>query len=136
MTTANSEADKAEAAAENAKQAAGRFSDSAGSNSGGDSGGGDSDDSSGDGDSDDSSGEPVKDIFADDEDIPNMLSKGREGQDPRDPTVDEIVKQLSKLEGEARRGAIAGLTDLINKNKNESLAEAFSKGIREFSDKE
>ena len=136
MTTANSEADKAEAAAENAKQAAGRFSDSAGSNSGGDSGGGDSDGSSGDGDSDDSSGEPVKDIFADDEDIPNMLSKGREGQDPRDPTIDDIIKQLSRLGGEAKRGAIAGLTDLINKNKNESLAEAFSKGIREFSDKE
>ena len=99
----------------------------------------DSDDNS-DADSDDdenqSDNTPVKDIFADDEDIPSMPSKGREGQDPRDPTIDEIVKQLSKLEGEARRGAIAGLTDLVKKNKNESLAEAFSKGIREFSDEE
>ena len=99
----------------------------------------DSDDNS-DADSDDdenqSDNTPVKDIFADDEDIPSMPSKGQEGQDPRDPTIDEIVKQLSKLEGEARRGAIAGLTDLVKKNKNESLAEAFSKGIREFSDEE
>lgn len=68
--------------------------------------------------------------------MPKMPSKGQQGQDLRDPTIDEIVKQLSKLEGEAKRGAIAGLTDLINKNKNESLAEAFSKGIREFSDEE
>lgn len=112
-----------------------------GSDSNGDSGD-DSDDNS-DADSDDdenqSDNTPVKDIFADDEDIPSMPkmpSKGQQGQDLRDPTIDEIVKQLSKLEGEAKRGAIAGLTDLINKNKNESLAEAFSKGIREFSDEE
>lgn len=111
--------------------------------------GSDSDDDSGDSldsdydDSDDdenqSDNTPVKDIFADEEDIPsmpNMSDMGQQRQDPRDPTVDEIVKQLSKLEGEAKRGAIAGLTDLINKNKNESLAEAFSKGIREFSDEE
>ena len=111
--------------------------------------GSDSDDDSGDDSDDDyddsddnenqSDNTPVKDIFADEEDIPsmpNMSDMGQQGQKPRDPTVDEIVKQLSKLEGEARRGAIAGLTDLINKNKNESLAEAFSKGIREFSDEE
>ena len=126
-------------------------SDSDGS-SGSDSNSGDGSDSDGDsGDSSDSDYDdsdddenqsdniPVKDIFADEEDIPsmpNMSDMGQQGQKPRDPTVDEIVKQLSKLEGEARRGAIAGLTDLINKNKNESLAEAFSKGIREFSDKE
>ena len=123
-------------------------SDSDGSSdSGSDSG----DDSDSDGDSSNSSDDdyddsdddenqsgntPVKDLFADEEDIPSMPSKGQQGQKPRDPTVDEIVKQLSKLEGEAKRGAIAGLTDLINKNKNESLAEAFSKGIREFSDEE
>ena len=123
-------------------------SDSDGSSdSGSDSG----DDSDSDGDSSNSSDDdyddsdddenqsgntPVKDLFADEEDIPSMPSKGQQGQKPRDPTVDEIVKQLSKLEGEAKRGAIAGLTDFINKNKNESLAEAFSKGIREFSDEE
>lgn len=108
-----------------------------GSDSDGDSGD-DSDDDYDDSndDEDQSDNTPVKDIFADEEDIPNMPSKGQQGQKPRDPTVDEIVKQLSKLEGEAKRGAIAGLTDLINKNKNESLAEAFSKGIREFSDEE
>ena len=112
-----------------------------GSDSDGDSGD-DSDDDYDDSDDDDenqSDNTPVKDIFADDEDIPSMPrmpSKGQEGQDPRDPTIDEIVKQLSKLEGEARRGAIAGLTDLVKKSKNESLAEAFSKGIREFSDEE
>lgn len=68
--------------------------------------------------------------------MPRMSSKGREGQDPRDPTIDEIIKQLSKLNGEAKRGVVDGLTDLVKKNKNESLAEAFSKGIREFSDEE
>lgn len=106
---------------------------------------GDSDDSSDDDydDSDDdenqSDNTPVKDIFADEEDIPsmpNMSNMGQQGQDPRDPTIDEIIKQLSKLNGEAKRGAVDGLTDLVKKNKNESLAEAFSKGIREFSDKE
>ena len=115
-------------------------SSDSGDDSDGDSGDGSDNDS--DNDSDDenqSDNAPVKDIFADEEDIPsmpNMSDMGQQGQKPRDPTVDEIVKQLSKLEGEARRGAIAGLTDLIKKNKNESLAEAFSKGIREFSDKE
>ena len=111
-----------------------------GSDSDGDSGdSSDSDYDDSDDDENQSDNTPVKDIFADEEDIPsmpNMSDMGQQGQKPRDPTVDEIVKQLSKLEGEARRGAIAGLTDLINKNKNESLAEAFSKGIREFSDKE
>ena len=135
MATANSEADKAEAAAENAKQAAGRFSDSADSNSDGGSGGGGGGGSVGGG-SGGGSGDSVKNIFADDEDIPNMPSKRREGQEPRDPTIDDIIKQLSKLKGEAKRGAVDGLTDLVKKNKNESLAEAFSKGIREFSDKE
>ena len=115
------------------------------SNSGSDSGDGSNSDSDGssDGDSDNDSDDenqsdntPVKDIFADDEDIPSMPSKGQQGQDPRDPTIDEIIKQLSKLNGEAKRGAVDGLTDLVKKNKNESLAEAFSKGIREFSDKE
>ena len=89
----------------------------------------DSDDES---DSDDA---PIKDPFADDEDIPQMPSPGQMGQEPRDPTVDEIIKQLSKLDGEAKRGAIDGLTDLL-KNKKESLSEAFKKGIREFSDDE
>ena len=122
------------------------------SNSGSSSSEGDSDASDSDSDSTEDSGSdsdsdlddnkdqsdntPVKDVFADDEDIPSMAGMGQQGQKPRDPTVDEIVKQLSKLEGEAKRGAIDGLTDLIKKNKNESLAEAFSKGIREFSDKE
>ncbi len=100
----------------------------------------DSDDDSDD-DENQSDTAPIKDIFADEEDIPsmpNMSNVGQQGQKPRDPTIDEITKQLSKLTGEAKRGAIDGLTDLINKtkNKNESLAEAFSKGIREFSDEE
>ena len=124
----------------------GSESDSNSSSDSGDDSDGDSGDSSDDASDNDSNDDenqsdntPVKDIFADDEDIPsmpNMSNMGQQGQKPRDPTVDEIVKQLSKLTGEAKRGAIAGLTDLINKNKNESLAEAFSKGIREFSDKE
>ena len=68
--------------------------------------------------------------------MPRMPVNGRKRQDPRDPTIDDIIRQLSRLKGEAKHGAVDGLTDLINKNKNESLAEAFSKGIREFSDKE
>ena len=118
------------------------------SNSGSDSGDGSNSDSDGssDGDSDNDSDDenqsdntPVKDIFADDEDIPSMPkmpSSGQQVQEPRDPTIDDIIKQLSRLKGEAKRGAVDGLTDLVKKNKNESLAEAFSKGIREFSDKE
>ena len=118
------------------------------SNSGSDSGDGSNSDSDGssDGDSDNDSDDenqsdntPVKDIFADDEDIPSMPKMPRSGQqvqEPRDPTIDDIIKQLSRLKGEAKRGAVDGLTDLVKKNKNESLAEAFSKGIREFSDKE
>ena len=118
------------------------------SNSGSDSGDGSNSDSDGssdsdsDNDSDDenqSDNTPVKDIFADDEDIPSMPKMPRNGQqvqEPRDPTIDDIIKQLSRLKGEAKRGAVDGLTDLVKKNKNESLAEAFSKGIREFSDEE
>ena len=117
----------------------GKGSDS-GSDSGDDSDSDDDSDDNSDADSDNdenqSDNTPVKDIFADDEDIPSMPSKGQQGQDPRDPTIDEIIKQLSKLNGEAKRGAVDGLTDLVKKNKNESLAEAFSKGIREFSDEE
>ena len=106
-----------------------------------DSSSGESDNEDGDEDSDedeeesDSDDAPIKDIFADEEDIPQMPSPGQMGQEPRDPTVDEIIKQLGKLEGEAKRGAIDGLTDLLNK-KTESLSEAFKKGIREFSDEE
>ena len=68
--------------------------------------------------------------------MPKMPRNGQQVQEPRDPTIDDIIKQLSRLKGEAKRGAVDGLTDLVKKNKNESLAEAFSKGIREFSDKE
>ena len=96
---------------------------------------GNSNDDSGDNESQ-SDNAPVKNPFADEEDIPSMPSMGQQGQKPRDPTIDDIIKQLGKLEGEAKRGAIAGLTDLINKNKNESLTEAFGKGIRDFSDEE
>lgn len=164
--TANSEADKAEAAAESAKQSTSSSSDS--SNNSENSSDSDSDsDSSSDSDSDndssskskskskssssssssdksdddsddDSDDAPIKDLFADEEDIPSLPGGGggQGAQAPRDPTVDEIIEQLSKLEGEAKRGAIDGLTDLVSGKKNESLSEAFSKGIREFSDGE
>ena len=46
--------------------------------------------------------------------IPSMPKPGQMGQEPRDPTVDEIIKQLKGLDGEAKRGAIAGLTDLLS----------------------
>ena len=148
--TANSEADKAEAAADSAKQSAETdtdnnnddSSDATSNGSGGGSSKGSSK-SSGEGggeggDSDDEDDDPVKDLFADDEDIPGLPGGGGGGfgKDPRDPTIDEIIKQLKKLDGDAKRGAISGLSDLINKNKNESLTEAFNKGIREFSDEE
>ena len=79
---------------------------------------------------------PVKDPFADDEDIPQLnLSGGKQGQEPKDPTIDDIIKHLQGLSGEAKRGAIDGLSDLL-KNKKESLSEDFNKGIRDFSDTE
>lgn len=87
-----------------------------------------------DGDSEDD--DPVKDPFADDEDIPQLPTGGMSnGKEPRDPTIDDLIKHLSELSGEAKRGAIDGLKDLLGK-KTESLGEAFSKSIREFDDAE
>lgn len=94
----------------------------------------DDDDSDDSDDQDDDT--PIKDPFVDDEDIPQLPTPGQQnGKQPRDPTVDEIIKHLKALDGEAKRGAIDGLKDLLGK-KNESLDEAFKKSIREFSDDE
>lgn len=83
-------------------------------------------------DSDDDT--PVEDPFANDEDIPSLT--GPNGKEPREATIDDIIKQLGELTGDAKRGALDGLRDLLNQNKQqESLTEAL-KGIREMSDDE
>ena len=94
------------------------------------------DSSNGEGETDD---EPVANPFADEEDIPQMpnFSQPQNAQkQPRDPTIDEIIKQLQSLSGDAKRGAVDGLKDLLAGKKNESLQEDFKKGLREFSDEE
>lgn len=80
---------------------------------------------------------PVKDPFANEEDIPQFPMGGQGGQQPQDATIDDIIKQLKGLTGEAKKGAIAGLGDLIKNGrpKKESLTEA-TKGLREISDDE
>ena len=83
--------------------------------------------------------EPIKDPFADDEDIPQLNIGSPNGKDPRDATVEDIIKQLKGLNGEAKRGAIDGLKDLLDNSKNESLTEAKlreARGLRDMSDDE
>ncbi len=87
----------------------------------------------------DSDDEPIKDPFADDEDIPQLNIGSPNGKDPRDATVEDIIKQLKGLNGEAKRGAIDGLKDLLDNSKNESLTEAKlreARGLRDMSDDE
>ena len=151
---ASEAADAAKDAAQQAQQAAGQSSDNSdssdsNSDSSDSSDGSDSSDSNSDsqqqsGNSDSSDGgsqssqEQVKDPFADDEDIPQLPQGGGSGeQKQRDPTIDEIIDHLQKLDGDAKRGAIDGLKDLLSgKKKQESLTEAINKSIRDFSDDE
>jgi len=102
--------------------------------------GDDESDSDGDGDSD---SQPTKDPFADDEDIPQLQLPGGKPQQPKEADLDDIIKQLSKLNPEAKRGAIDALNDLLGnkkKAKNESLSEELitegSKTLRELEDDE
>lgn len=107
----------------------------------GESGEGDDEDESENDESE--SDEPVKDPFADDEDIPQLNIGSPNGQEPRDATLADIIKQLKGLKGEARKGAIAGLAQIQNDRKSggkkESLSEDLlkeAKGIRALSDDE
>ena len=80
----------------------------------------------------------VEDPFADEEDIADLSQLSGNGmQEPREATLKDIIKQLSKLDPESKRGAIAALKDLISKrgSKQESLTEAL-KGLREMTDDE
>jgi hypothetical protein len=90
-------------------------------------------------DDEDDSEDPFKDPFADEEDIPQLNIGSPNGKEPREATIKDIIKQINKLEGEAKRGAIQGLKDLINsrKPKEESLklTEA-KKGVRDMTDDE
>lgn len=79
-----------------------------------------------------------KDPFQDDDTFQNLPgSNGNNNQStPRDATLDDIIKQLKELKGDAKNGAVDGLKDLLNNfPKTESLTEA-AKGLRELSDVE
>ena len=95
-----------------------------------------SDDEEDDSDEEETNDTPVKDPFADEEDIPD-LNLGGGTQEPRDATLKDIIKQLKGLPAESKRGALAALQDIINSRKptTESLTEAV-KGIREMTDDE
>ena len=96
----------------------------------------DSDDEEDDSNEEETDDSPIKDPFADEEDIPD-LNLGGGTQEPRDATLKDIIKQLKGLSSEGKRGAIAALQDIINSNKpfGESLTEAI-KGVREMTDDE
>ena len=97
------------------------------------------DDDDEDGEESETEDDPVKDPFADEEDIPSLddLLGGMGTQEPRDATLKDIIKQLKALTGESKQGAIAGLQEIINSRKptTESLTEAV-KGVREMTDDE
>ena len=101
------------------------------------------DDDDSDDDTSDSEDDPINDVFADEEDIPN-LPIGQSDKQPRDPTIDELIKQLKGLKGEAKRGAIQALKDLLAGRKapkdesltKQSLTEAIKKTVREMEDEE
>ena len=81
--------------------------------------------------------QPIKDPFADEEDIPSLSSKfgGQNGSQPRDATIQDIIDELNQLEPNAKAGAIDGITELIN-GFSESLQEKITKGLRDYSDDE
>lgn len=84
-----------------------------------------------------SDNQPIKDPFADEEDIPNLSSKfgGQNGSQPRDATIQDIIDELNQLEPNAKAGAVDGITELIN-SFSESLQEKITKGLRDYSDDE
>lgn len=84
-----------------------------------------------------SDNQPIKDPFADEEDIPNLSSKfgGQKGSQPRDATIQDIIDELNQLEPNAKAGAVDGITELIN-GFSESLQEKITKGLRDYSDDE
>ena len=96
----------------------------------------DSDDEEDDSDEEETDDSPIKDPFADEEDIPD-LNLGGGTQEPRDATLKDIIKQLKGLSSEGKRGALSALQDIINSRKSttESLTEAV-KGVREMTDDE
>ena len=86
---------------------------------------------------------PVKDPFADEEDIPQLNLGSPQGQEPRDATLEDIIKELKGLKGKAKDGAVQALKDIQDDRgsgeKNESLSEGLlteAKNIRELSDDE
>ena len=63
-----------------------------------------------------SDSQSVKNPFADEDDIPQL--SGNMGEEPRDPTIDEIIKILKSQEGDAKRGIIDGLKQLLSGDTN------------------
>lgn len=95
----------------------------------------DEEDSEEDQDETETDDSPVKDPFADEDDIPDFPF-GQGTQEPRDATLKDIIKQLKKLSPEAKRGAIAALKELIgDSNLGESLTEA-ARHLRSMTDDE
>ena len=102
----------------------------------------DEDSEGGEGDEEEDSDRVVKDIFADEEDIPSLPNFGiPQNQEAEDPTIHDIIKQLSKLSGEAKEGAIEALEELlktksVGSTQQESLklTEAINKSLRDMSD--
>ena len=80
--------------------------------------------------------DPVTDIFKKPENQRMQSSGSPNGKQPRLPKIDEIIKELSALQGEAKKGAIKALEDIIG-NITESLHEAIEdKALEDISDEE
>ena len=59
---------------------------------------------------------PKKDPFADNEDIPSLALPSQNGQMPEEANLDDILKQLQRLTGEAKKGAKDALQAILNQN--------------------
>lgn len=80
--------------------------------------------------------DPVEDIFKKPENQRMQSSGSPKGVHPRLPKIDEIIKELSALPDEAKKGAIKALEDIIG-NVTESLCEAIEdKALEDISDEE
>ena len=142
--TSSSNSDGDQSSSENSSKGDDSDSSSAGGSNGDsgedseedDSDSGDNDSEEDDDDFEEDETDPIKDIFGMSKPSGGAFGKATQ-KNPRDPTIEEIKKMLNRLHGEARRGAIDGLKELVNNQKTESLHEAFNgKSLRELTDDE
>jgi hypothetical protein len=87
--------------------------------------------------------DPIKDPFADNEDIPDLKDLFKQqggGKTPREATLKEIIELLQSLSGDAREGARKALEDMLSSGMfNESLTTKVlteAKNVREMTDDE